>query len=252
MTADWLPTRVIGHRGAAAHAPENTLAGIAQAADLGVAMVEVDVKLSRDNVPVLMHDDTLERTTDGKGAVAATDYADLARLDAGSWFGRGFAGEHIPTLGQAIALMVERGLSLNLEIKPCPGRETETAEVALTEALRLWPTDTPPPLISSFAIESLEAAQGAAPDWPRGLLLDAALADWNRLSDRLTAASVNIAAGMATPVDVAGYKRGGRRCLAYTVNDAEEAATLLAFGVDAVISDCPDAILKRLSGRTKG
>ncbi len=251
MTADWLPTRVIGHRGAAAHAPENTLAGIALAADLGVAMVEVDVKLSRDNVPLLMHDDTLERTTDGKGAVATTDYADLARLDAGSWFGSGFAGERMPTLAQALALMIEHRLCLNLEIKPCPGREVETAEVALTEALKLWPADRPPPLVSSFAIESLEVAGRVAPGWPRGLLLEAALSDWGRVSDRLTAASVNIAAGMATPVDVANYKRGGRRCLTYTVNDAEEAVTLLAQGVDAVISDCPDLILQRLPRRTK-
>ncbi|MCB9948912.1 MAG: glycerophosphodiester phosphodiesterase [Rhodospirillaceae bacterium] len=249
MSGDWLAARVIGHRGAAAHAPENTIAGLARAAALGVAMVEVDAKLSRDGIPVLFHDDRLDRTTNGKGPVAQADHETLSRLDAGSWFGPAFAGEPIPTLAAAIAEMTRLKLALNLEIKPCPGRERETAEIALAVAQAHWPADRPPPLVSSFAVECLEVAQVAAPDWPRGLLLERATPGWDRLAQRLDAASVNIAAGMASAVAIAGYRRGGRRCLAYTVNDAMEAESLLAMGMDAVISDCPDLILARLAGR---
>src|SRR5919107_420246 len=85
--------RTIGHRGARGYAPENTLAGIRTAAEQGVCWVEVDVKLTRDGVPILMHDDTVDRTTDGRGNVASMDFADLRKLDAGKPFGPQFAGE---------------------------------------------------------------------------------------------------------------------------------------------------------------
>ena len=91
--------RTIGHRGARGYAPENTLAGIRTAAEQGVCWVEVDVKLTRDGVPILMHDDTVDRTTDGRGAVASMDFADLRRLDAGKHFGPQFAGEKHPDAG---------------------------------------------------------------------------------------------------------------------------------------------------------
>src|SRR4051794_34519268 len=102
--------KVIGHRGAKAYAPENTLAGIRTAAQQGARWVEVDVKLTRDGVPILMHDDTVDRTTNGKGAAATLDFAELRRLDAGAWFGPAFAGERIPTLEEALALVFDLDL----------------------------------------------------------------------------------------------------------------------------------------------
>jgi hypothetical protein len=117
--------RVIGHRGAAALAPENTLEGLRVAARLGVRWVEVDAKLSADGVVVLFHDETLDRTTDGNGPVAATRFAVLRRLDAGAWFGPAWRGPRVPTLEQALDLLSELGLRANVEIKPCPGREAK-------------------------------------------------------------------------------------------------------------------------------
>ena len=85
--------RIIGHRGAAALSPENTLVSIARAAALGVKMVEVDVKLTADGIPILLHDDTVDRTTNGHGAAADLTHAEINVLDAGSWFSREFAEE---------------------------------------------------------------------------------------------------------------------------------------------------------------
>ena len=125
--------KVIGHRGAKAYAPENTLPSIETAADLGVEWVELDVKLTKDNVPIIFHDEGLDRTTSGTGLVAQTNYEDLRDLDAGSWFGDSFSSVRIPTLEEAVDILLKHNLGLNLEIKPCPGREKETAEIALDQ-----------------------------------------------------------------------------------------------------------------------
>jgi hypothetical protein len=132
--------RVVGHRGAAASAPENTLAGLRRAHQLGVGWVEFDVKLSGDGVPILMHDAVLERTTDGKGAVADTAYADIRALDAGAWFGPEFAGERVPSFDEAIDLLLSHGLGANVEIKPCPGRERETGAAVARRLAKGRPT----------------------------------------------------------------------------------------------------------------
>lgn len=238
--------KVIGHRGAAARAPENTLAGLRKAADLGVRMVEFDVKLTADDVPVLMHDDTVDRTTDGTGAVRGMTFAEIGALDAGSWFGPAFAGERVPTLEAALGLCLERGLAVNIEIKPCPGREVETARVALALARRLWPSGRPAPLVSSFAIESLHEAMHAAPDWPRGYLIWDRPDDWRDVVAALRPASLNVSHERETPESIALYRETGLPVIAYTVNDAARARTLAGLGVAAMFSDVPDVLLDAL------
>lgn len=234
--------RIVGHRGAAALAPENTLAGLRAAAAQGLTMVEVDVKLTADGASILMHDDTLERTSSGHGPVRDRTLAELRTLDAGAWFGPAFAGEPIPTLAECLATAVELGLALNLEIKPCPGREVETAERALAEALALWPADRPPPLVSSFEIASLHAARRVAPDWPRGYLIWERPDDWAAIADAVDAATINVNHEFETPATLAAYRATGRPVLAYTVNDPARAAELLALGVASIITDCPDRV----------
>jgi len=162
--------KIIGHRGACGYAPENTLESIHTAADMNVDWVELDVKLTRDQVPVIFHDSTLERTTNGTGMVADMDYADLKHLDAGSHFSDSFAGVKVPTLEEALDVILERDLGLNLEIKPCPGREQETAEVALDLLSHIW-DDHERLLISSYKISSLEAAADMVPGWSLGLVM---------------------------------------------------------------------------------
>src|SRR2546425_7902993 len=150
MREPWPYPRIIGHRGGGTLAPENTLAGIRKAATMGFGGVEFDVMLSADKVPLLIHDETLDRTTNGQGSVAATPYARLASLDAGAWFGPEYRGERVPTLEQAGKLCVELGLWANVEIKPAQGFERETGAAAAKLALELWRGASPAPLLSSF------------------------------------------------------------------------------------------------------
>lgn len=234
---------VIGHRGAASHAPENTLAGIRKAAALGVRMIEVDAKLTSDGVPILMHDDALDRTTSGFGPVREKSLAAIRTLDAGSWFGDGFADEPVPTLAEALDLCLSLGLAVNLEIKPCKGRERETAEASLAAARDIWPSDRPPPLISSFARASLVAALELAPDWPRGYLFDRRPKNWRAEIEALEPSTLNTAHKRLTAKIAAELKATGFPLLAYTVNDPKRARELFEMGVDGVFSDAPDVIL---------
>jgi len=117
------PPRLTGHRGAKVVAPENTLASFREAAEYGADCIEFDVWFCADGVPVIFHDNTLERTSDGVGRVADLDLAALKKLDAGGWFAPEFSGETIPTLPETIVLCRDLGLGINIEIKPNPGEE---------------------------------------------------------------------------------------------------------------------------------
>ncbi len=234
--------KVIGHRGAKAYAPENTLASFHAAADLGIEWVEMDVKLTKDGVPIIFHDDELNRCTNGSGLVAETDFKIIQELDAGHWFGDSFMGEKIPTLEEALNAIIDRGLGLNLEIKPCPGREVETAEVALDFATRIWPDDAPPPLISSFSHVSLESAMDVMEEWPRGLLFDEHFAEWREIAEHLDAHTININGNKITRDLLDEYLEFAKPVLAYTINDPRKARELFDWGISGVFSDCPDAI----------
>ncbi|MBP2311683.1 glycerophosphoryl diester phosphodiesterase [Azospirillum soli] len=237
--------RLIGHRGAKENAPENTLASLREAARQGAAWVEVDVMLTRDRVPVLIHDDTLERTTSGTGPVPDLTLAELRRLDAGSWFDPRFAGETVPTLEDALALIRDLGLGLNLEIKPYPGQDVATAEAAIATLKRLWPAGRPL-LLSSFEVPCLEVARDLAPDIPRGYLLWDPPADWAAIADRIGAATLNVDQERQTAGTVAVYRATGRPVLAYTVNDPRRANELFDWGVAGVFTDAPGRLAAAL------
>ena len=238
---------VIGHRGAAQYAPENTLEGIHTAADIGVKWVELDVKLTKDDVPILFHDDDLERTTNGHGLVAEMTYDDIKQLEAGSWFSDSFAGVKIPTLEEAIDALINRNLGLNLEIKPCPGREKDTAEVALDMLSQYW-DDHDNLLISSFEHVSLESALDVAADWSRGLLLggEEISENWLELADYLNVKTINFGVPLVTPEIIAEAIQNDYQTLVYTVNSPELARELQSMGVKTVFSDEPDVIMENM------
>lgn len=242
--------RLIGHRGAKETAPENTLASIREAARQGATWVEIDVALTRDGVPVVLHDETLERTTSGHGALAATDWADLRALDAGSWFGAAFAGEPVPHFEALLDLVLDLGLGLNAEIKPTPGRSLETAETVINTLKRRWPMDGNPGdsrlLVSSFQVDCLELARTLAPEIARGYLIDRPPADWVAIADRVGATTLNLNQKRQTAESVAMARATGRPVLAYTVNDAERARTLFDWGVAAVFTDAPGRLAEQL------
>ena len=243
------PTPVIGHRGAVASAPENTLAGLRAASQLGAAMVEFDVQLSRDGIAVLMHDATVDRTTDGTGAVADLALTDLAKLDAGTRFAPDFAGEPVPTLAAALALCIDLELAANIELK-LDGESslTRQAGAQIAEAAAaLWPAGRPPPLLSSFSHAALLGAAAAVPHWPRGCLFSGAPADWPARVHATGAATLNVH-HLDDPLGSHdAFLRAGRPVIAYTVNDPAEALALLAKGFTAVISDKPGDILNALA-----
>lgn len=238
----WPYPRVIAHRGGGVLAPENTLAGLRLARNLGFRGVEFDVKLSRDAVPVLVHDDTLERTTDGGGEVAQALASALFELDAGSWFGNEYAGEPVPAFAAASALCKEIGLWANVEIKPCPGRDAETGRVVARMARLLWAGAPQPPLLSSFSIAALEAAQRESPELPRGLLMTRIAPDWKAAMDRLECVSLHAAWRSLDRERTREIQSAGFGVLAYTVNDSQTAVDLLDWGVDAIVTDQLDQI----------
>lgn len=240
--------RVIGHRGAATYAPENTLASLREARRRGAPWVEFDVKLSADGVPILMHDESLKRTTGVDRAVAATPWAEIRRLDAGTWKDARFAGELVPSFEAAIACLAEEGLGANVEIKPCPGREAETAVAVVAMLRRAWPAHLPVPLLSSFKAEALAAARAAAPEFPRAVLIDALADDWPALAEAAGAVGVNTNGRSLSAALAAGIKQAGYLLSVYTINDPAMARDLVALGVDCVITDSPDVIAASIPG----
>lgn len=242
--------KIIGHRGACAYAPENTVESIRTAAEMGVEWVELDVKLTKDQVPVIFHDDTLDRTTNGFGNMADITYEDLRQLETGSWFAESFIGINVPTLEEVCEVLIEMDLGLNLEIKPCPGREIETAEVALDHLSRIWDAHNKL-LISSFSHVSLETAMDVANDWKRGLLLHGENPDkwpdnWKELCDYLDCATVHLNKEMATRTIIEEISDYDKPSLVYTVNDPQDARVLQSWGVDALFTDMPDVIQENL------
>ena len=241
------PPRVIGHRGAAAHAPENTLAGIRKAHELGARWVEFDVQATRDNCAVLLHDPRLERTTDGYGLLADQEARDIARLDAGRWFGKAFGGEAVPRFDAAMELIDGLGMGAIIEIKSGPGDGARTARAMLAS---LGPAASPH-IISSFGEDALAIAAAERPDMARALLVRAIPADWRVRVERLGCSALHAGERELTPQIVAEV---ALHCVlrAYTVNKPERAAQLFAWGAAAVFTDCPDVILSGIEHGTDG
>jgi len=231
----WPGPRILAHRGGGALAPENTLGAIRRGAQLGFRGVEFDVMLAGDGTPVLIHDETLERTTNGRGRVADTPYAALAKLDAGN-------GEAVPTFEQAARLCRELGLWANVEIKPAKGHERATGEEVAGMAADLWRDAGAPPLLSSFSAEALARAKAVAPRLARGLLVGAVPADWQAQLRSLDCAALHCDYKKLVQATAAQVRAAGYGVLVYTVNAPAEALELLGWPVDCVVTDALDRI----------
>lgn len=225
--------KVIGHRGAAAYAPENTLASFREARRRGAPWVEIDVKLTADGVPIVMHDDSLKRTTGVDRLVSATPRADLPK--------------DVPTFEEAIACFAELGLGCNVEIKPCDGREVETARVTVETLRRCWPASLPPPLLSSFKSASLVAAREAAPEFARAILLGRIEENWRGRAEEVGAQGVNTNGIKLTAPQAVDIRKAGYALSVYTIDDGAVAKALVGMGVHCVITDAPDVILAALN-----
>ena len=243
MNTDWPYPRWVAHRGAGKLAPENTLAAFRLGARYGYRMFECDVKLSADEVPFLLHDATLERTTNGQGIAGQLSWAELSRLDAGSWHSRAYAGEPIASLDAVARYCLGNGFALNIEIKPTPGVESQTGALVADAAARLWanaPAGAMAPLLTSFSPDALDAAQSAQPHLPRGLLLEQLWTGWLETALRLGCVAVVCNQALWDESSVRQARSAGLRLSSYTVNDEWAAERLLALGTDAIITDRVD------------
>lgn len=232
--------RWIAHRGGGTLAPENTLAGMRLAARMGFRAVEFDVMLSADGSPYLLHDETLERTTNGRGWMSETPDALLAQLDAGD-------GEPLPTLKQALALCAELGLAANVEIKPASGFELPTAAAVVAELQRWQAPGLPAILLSSFSLPALRYVQATAPALPRAVLFESLPEDWLTVAQGLGAEGVHCDADAVTQKEVQAAVDRNIPLRCYTVNDPEQAKTLLAWGVSGLFTDRLDIFAQQAS-----
>lgn len=230
----------IAHRGAGKLAPENTLAAFQLGARHGYRAFECDVKLSRDEVPFLLHDADLQRTAGVPGIAGERSWCELSQLDAGRWHSPAYAGEPLPSLQTIAHFCLSGGHALNIEIKPTPGQEARTGEVVALAAEKLWQKHSPAPLLSSFKPEALAAAQRSAPSLPRALLLDRLSDGWLDTAQRLGCVAVVAHHPLFDPAVMDRLRGAGLRALAYTVNDPGVAARLQSLGLDGLITDAVD------------
>lgn len=241
MTVSWPYPPIVAHRGGGKLAPENTLAAIDVGAQLGHRMIEFDARLSQGGEIFLLHDETLNRTSNGRGVARDLPWSQLVQLDAGSWFGGVFSDERLPLLGEVAARCRQHRLMANIEIKPTSGLDHETGRAVALAARVMWQGQVAP-LLSSFSFQALEAARQAAPELPRGLLLDQWDNRWQEMTTALECTSIHLNHRVLNAARVALLKRGGLRILVYTVNKPERARELLQWGVDAICTDRIDEI----------
>lgn len=239
-TPPWPLPFWIAHRGAGRLAPENTLAAFRAGAGFGYRAFECDLKLSRDGVPFLLHDDDLDRTSNGRGPAGALDWSQLSRLDAGSWLGRTYAGEPLASLEAIAAFVIANQLAVNIELKPNPGQAFETGAVLGREVTRLWAGQTLRPVFSSFEPDALAGVRSSAPAERRALLLDTHRDTWLGEAQALGCGAVITNHRLMDAARLEAIHAAGLRALVYTVNDEATARRLRSLGIDGLITDAVD------------
>lgn len=231
---------IIAHRGASGEFPENTLAAFRAAIDAGAQMCELDVQLSADGVAMVIHDDTVDRTTGRRGAVGAMSVAELQRLDAGRKFGAAFAGERIPTLEEVLGLVKGR-CALNVELKDAGVKGEVCRLLRAHDAL----AET---IVSSFQWQSLAAARELEPALRLGVLADRRAGAMLQAAIELRATSVNPRYDMVRPALVERAHRAGLKVLVWTIDKAARMRQMMAMGVDGIMTNYPARLVATIAG----
>jgi glycerophosphoryl diester phosphodiesterase len=235
--------RIVAHRGARRVAPENTLAAFRIAAGQGASWIEFDASLLGDGTAVLHHDGTLDRCTDASGPLAGLSAADLGRIDAGSWFGPGFAGEPLATLEQALELIGALALSANLEMKPHDAPPDAMAR-AVAAALGRRPWTRRRILVSSFDHASLRALRRLMPEQPLAMLYEDPPADWPAVLAALNACSLHVRHDRLDDDILARAAAEQVHVRVYTINKPARVARFRNSGLTGVITDHPPLFLQ--------
>ncbi|MDT0610755.1 glycerophosphodiester phosphodiesterase [Streptomyces lancefieldiae] len=248
---------VVAHRGASGYAPENTLAAVDKAAELGVRWVENDVQRTRDGELVVLHDDNLRRTTDveevfpDRAPWKVQDFtaAEIARLDAGSWFGAEYAGARVPTLKQYVDRVEHNHQKLLLELKNpqlYPGIERETLKVLANEGWLDRPHVAGRLIVQSFSADSVRTVHELKPAVKTGFLGTppvSELPEYAKFTDQINPSYGTLSASYAASVHAFKGPHGRRmEVFTWTVNDADTARKVAAYDVDGIISNRPDVV----------
>lgn len=235
---------LVAHRGATNVTPENTLVSVRKTAKLGATWIETDVRLTADMKLVMIHDETVDRTSNGSGTVLSKTLAEIQQLDCGGWFADEFKGEIAPSLDEYLDCILECGLNLQLEVKEVPGLERELVEQVAKVLERKWPMGKQGLYISAFSERCLRYAAELMPDIPRCMALVAAPSDPIALMKEVGADILHIQDmpfNSKARYDV--LKASGIEFAIATVNDVDRALELLEWGAQSVLSD--DASLFR-------
>ena len=232
-----MPPVVIAHRGASGTRPENTLCAFRRAAELGAPMVELDVQLTRDGEVVVIHDLTLERTTDGSGPVRHRSLAEIRRLDAGSWFGPSFRGERIPTLAEVLDAIP---LDVNVELKPCGADGLEPRALAIVEAAGALDRV----VFSSFDPGALERLRACSVRATLAVLWEYdPIPEAVRRAERVDARALHLRKEAVSPDALRAAAVAGLPVRVWTVNAPAEFTRLAAAGVSGIFTDHPERFL---------
>ena len=249
MTPTATIPQVVAHRGNSSVAPQNTLAALEAAWRAGADSIEIDLRLSADGVAVVIHDATVDATTNGSGAVDDLDLAELRRLDAGSWFSPACAGQRVPTFAEVTAFLVaRRGIDLLLELKGDWSEEAARGVVELIGEAGLEHRV----LVQSFSPATVAVFAAVAPWLRRGLLVVEAGDHLLDLCAELAVTACNPYGELlrTRPELVAELHEAGLQVMVWTANEPEQWAALTDAGVDAIITDHPHALRGWLSART--
>jgi glycerophosphoryl diester phosphodiesterase len=238
---------VIAHRGASAYAPENTIPAFEKALEMNAELIELDVMLSKDGVPVLFHDRLLDRKSTGTGEIRDYTLEELKKLDVGSWFSQEFAGESIPTLEEALQWATGK-MALNIEIKTEAWRENleESVEPRVIELVRQSGMQDHI-IFSSFDYRILRRLKELAPDLRMAILYEPSQSgekDPLTLVQELQADAFNCSATQLTEEWLGQLREAGIPVLVYTVNEPDAMKSLIEAGVSGIFSDYPDVLLK--------
>lgn len=234
---------VQAHRGASAVAPENTIAAFRAAADQGAKWVELDVALLADGTLVVIHDDSVDRTTSGKGSLGDLTQADLAEMDAGSWFHPQFSGERLPTLERVIAVLGELGLSANVEIKQHAHHKSLDQLVQAVRSAIATRRPQTQIMISSFDPACLKAMAALEPDLEMAMLWVQPPADWETQLASIPAETIHLYFKALSIGFLELAREKGIKVRAWTSNDPAELYSFWKAGLTGVITDNPKIYL---------
>ena len=230
---------VIAHRGASGHAPENTMAAFKKAVALGASFIETDLQLSRDARFVAIHDDVLNRTTNGQGAVRDLTLAELRKLDAGSWFGSEYTGERIPTIEEILEFSKKNDVVFYLEIKAGGSWGGEHVLIgALRESGEIART-----IVISFDAAILAAVRKLEPTLMTGFLYDAQVEHPIEKALEVGARQLAVRGDLVTPGMLTAARKRDLQVVCWTVNHPAHMRMLMAAGVDGIMSDYPDRLI---------